>query len=150
MKEPLTELPVSLFSALQADVFLILNTIDHESAAPSVNAISWVYARDTRTIRFSVDARSRIILNIHHHAHVSFTYIAEGTVYAVYGEAKVIADELAEVPFKLACVDVSITSIREAMFYGAKITNQIEYEKTYDKRAAEKLDNQVFDAMKKA
>jgi hypothetical protein len=36
------------------------------------------------------------------------------------------------------------------MFYGARLSATPEYEKTYDKRAADKLDGQVFAAMKKA
>lgn len=36
------------------------------------------------------------------------------------------------------------------MFYGSKISRDIEYEKTYDKEAAAKLDRQVMEAMKQA
>jgi hypothetical protein len=150
LSEPLTALPLPLFTSMQSDLFLVLNTIDHETHAPSVNAISWVYANNPETIRFAIDSRSRIVLNIRQHQQVSLTYIGHGTVYAISGTAHFVTEQLEGVPFKLACVDVHISAIREAMFYGAKITNEIEYEKTYDKRAAEKLDAQVFEAMKKA
>jgi hypothetical protein len=36
------------------------------------------------------------------------------------------------------------------MFYGARLSVVPDYEKTYDKRAADKLDGQVFAAMRKA
>jgi len=54
------------------------------------------------------------------------------------------------VPFKLSCFDIHVEQVRDAMFYGSRLSVAPEYEKTYDKRAAEKLDNQVFAAMKKA
>jgi hypothetical protein len=150
MAELITTLPEQLFSVLQREKFLLLSTIDFESGAPSMNAISWVYAKDPSTIRFAVDQRSRIVSNLQHQSLVNLTYIGSGSVHAITGTAKFVTDALEGVPFKLACVDVEISMVRDAMFYGARIINQPEYEKTYDKRAADKLDGQVFDAMKKA
>lgn len=150
MAELVTTLPEQLFSVLQKEKFLLLSTVDYETGAPSVNAISWVYAKDPNTIRFAVDQRSRIVTSIQHQPLVNLTYIGSGSVHAITGSAKFVTDALDGVPFKLACVDVTITLVRDAMFYGSRITNQPEYEKTYDKRAADKLDGQVFDAMQKA
>lgn len=150
MAETIAALPEQLFSVLQKEKFMLLSTIDFESGAPSMNAISWVYAKNPTTIRFAVDQRSRIITNLQHQPLVTLTYIGSGSVHAITGTAKFVTDALEEVPFKLACVDVEITMVKDAMFYGARMTNQPEYEKTYDKRAADKLDGQVFDAMKKA
>ncbi len=81
---------------------------------------------------------------------VTLTYIGAGSVHAIYGKARLVTDALDEVPFKLACFDIEVTEVRDGMFYGARISVQPEYEKTYDKRAAEKLDTQVFSAMKKS
>ena len=53
-------------------------------------------------------------------------------------------------PIKLSCIDIDVEEVREAMFYGSRITVAPEFEKTYDKRAADKLDGQVFAALKKA
>ncbi|MNN97933.1 hypothetical protein D3C81_2172010 [compost metagenome] len=75
---------------------------------------------------------------------------AAGSFHAVYGDVRVVTEELAGVPFKLACVDVLVREVRDAMFYGSRVSIVPEYEKTYDKRAADKLDGQVFEAMKKA
>jgi hypothetical protein len=148
--EPLTALPMNVFSSLQSEVFLLFHTIDMETNAPTVNAISWVYAKEPTKIRFAVDARSRIVKNVQKNSYVSFSYIGLQNVYAITGKTHIVTEELPGIPFKLVCIDVTIDSVREAMFYGSRITNQIEYEKTYDKRAAEKLDNQVLEAMKNA
>jgi hypothetical protein len=150
MAEAMTALTEQLISSLQKEKLVILSTIDAETGFPNVNAISWVYAVDPSTIRFAVDARSRIVGNLVQHPKTSLTVFGGGSVYAVYGTAVQKAESLEGVPFKLACFDVKIDVVRDAMFYGARISVEPEYEKTYDKRAAEKLDGQVFDAMEKA
>jgi hypothetical protein len=150
MAELVTALSEPLFSVLQREKFLLLNTIDHETGAPSINAISWIYAKDPQTIRFAVDQRSRILKNLANNPLATLSFIGAGSVYAIYGTARVVMQTLEGVPLKLACVDVDIQSVRDAMFYGSRIVTSPEYEKTYDKRAADKLDGQVFDAMKKA
>lgn len=150
MAETLTALPDTLFAQLQHETFVLLHTIDAENGSPTSSAISWVYAVDTGKLRFAIDCRSRLIGNLKAHADVSVTLFGAGSVYAVYGQAKVITDKLEGVPFPLACVDIEVSAVRDAMFYGARLSVQPEYEKTYDKRAADRLDGQVFDAMKKA
>ncbi|MNI21361.1 hypothetical protein D3C73_748810 [compost metagenome] len=150
MTELITTLPEPLFSVLQKEKFLLLSTVDFESGAPTINAISWVYAKDPTTIRFAVDRRSRIVSNLQHQPLVTLTYIGLGSVHAMTGIAKFVTEALDGVPFQLSCFDVEISLVKDAMFYGARIINQPEYEKTYDQRAADKLDGQVFDAMKKA
>jgi hypothetical protein len=150
MAEKVTTLSEQLFSELQKEAFALLSTIDYETGAPSTNAISWLLAKDPSTVRFAVDQRSRIVSNIKGNRHVNVTYIGAGSVYVMIGEAHLVTEKLDEVPIKLACFDLNISEVRDAMFYGARISVAPQYEKTYDKRAADKLDAQVFAAMKKA
>ena len=42
----------------------------------------------------------------------------------------------------------NVQEVRDVMFYGAKLAIEPTYEKTYDLRAAKKLDNQVLVGMK--
>lgn len=150
MAETATALSEALFTVLQKETFVILNTVDTDTGSPGTHAISWVYAKDPQTIRFAVDARSRIVANVKSNPKASVSLFAEGSFYAVYGSARIVTEDLEGVPFKLACIDIGIQEVRDAMFYGARISVNPEYEKTYDKRAADKLDGQVFAAMKKA
>jgi hypothetical protein len=150
MTETPNHLSSELLPPLQKEPLVLLSTIDFETGFPNVSAISWVYATDPHTIRFAVDNRSRIVSNIRKKGGVVLTFMANGTVNAVTGEAKILVETLEEVPLKLACIETKINAVRDAMFYGARISVLPQYEKTYDKRAAEKLDNQVFSAMKKA
>ncbi|HZG55891.1 pyridoxamine 5'-phosphate oxidase family protein [Paenibacillus sp.] len=150
MSEVVTVLSSELISQLNDEKLVILGTIDAETGGPVANAISWVYAPNERTMRFAVDGRSRIAGNVRANPRVNATLFAAGSVHTVYGAAKIVKDALEGVPFALVCIDIEVESVRDSMFYGARISVEPAYEKTYDKRAAEKLDNQVFAAMKKA
>jgi hypothetical protein len=149
MPEVATTLSPELFTSLQSETIVLLSTIDAEHGGPVTSAISWVYAVNENQIRFAVDARSRIVMNIRSNSLVNATLFANGTVNVIYGSAKIVQDSLEDVPFNLVCIDIHIETIRDSMFYGAKISVHPEYEKTYDLRAAKKLDQQVFAAMKK-
>ncbi|MEH7418284.1 pyridoxamine 5'-phosphate oxidase family protein [Neobacillus drentensis] len=139
-----------LFDELQKERFVTLSTIDYETGGPNVSAISWVLAKDEGTIFFAIDNRSRILENINSNNKVVINLIANESTYSIAGEANVKEERLSEVPLKLALVEVTIKEVRDVMFYGSKIVTEVQYDKTYDKRAAERLDKQVMDAMKKA
>ncbi|MGC5325571.1 pyridoxamine 5'-phosphate oxidase family protein [Brevibacillus sp. SYSU BS000544] len=138
-----------LFRLLQQERFVQLGTIDHETGAPSLSSISWVFSPNPQTIRFAVDSRSRIITNIQKEPKVVLNLIGAGSTYAINGNATLAIERLEEVPLKLAMIEVQIESVRDVMFYGSRISVEPQYEKTYDKNAAAKLDNQVMTALRK-
>lgn len=150
MAEAVTALTDALYTRLQKENFVLLHTVDTEFGGPTSSAISWIYAVNSSKLRFALDARSRLVANLRNQPEASVTLFCGSNVHAVYGRATVIADSLEGVPFALACVDFDISVVRDAMFYGARLSALPEYEKTYDKRAADRLDGQVFEAMRKA
>jgi len=135
---------------LQQERFITLGTIDHESGAPSLSSLSWTYAPNVESIRFAVDNRSRILTNIAKEPQVVLHLIGAGSSFAINGKAVLKTERLEEVPLKLAMVEITIETIRDIMFYGSRISVEPQYEKTYDKNAAAKLDNQVMTALKNA
>jgi uncharacterized pyridoxamine 5'-phosphate oxidase family protein len=139
-----------LFDELQKERFVTVATVDHQSGGPNISSISWVLAKDESTIYFSVDNRSRILENLSKNDQVVINLIANESTYAIHGQAQIIEERLKDVPLKLALVQVTITAVRDVMFYGSKIVTEVQYDKTYDKSAAQKLDNQVMEAMRKA
>ncbi|KZE47451.1 hypothetical protein AV540_18760 [Brevibacillus parabrevis] len=139
-----------LFALLQKERFVTLATVDHETGAPSVSSLSWTFAVSSGLIRFAVDSRSRILANIAKEPQVVLHLIGAGSSFAINGRAELKAERLEGVPLKLAMVEIAIDSVRDVMFYGSRISVEPQYEKTYDKNAAAKLDNQVMDALKKA
>ncbi|EKN68488.1 pyridoxamine 5'-phosphate oxidase family protein [Schinkia azotoformans] len=147
VEQQLTE---ELMPFLQKERYATIATVDFETNGPNVNAISWVYAPDHNTLYFAVDNRSRIVQNIKHNPNVVLTTIANGTTYSISGKAHIKAEKLEDTPLKLGLIAIDVEAVRDVMFYGSKISADISYEKTYDQNAAEKLDRQVMDAMKKA
>ncbi|MBT2641118.1 pyridoxamine 5'-phosphate oxidase family protein [Bacillus sp. ISL-41] len=139
-----------LFDEMQKERFVTLATVDHETSGPNVSAISWVLAKDEKTVYFAVDNRSRIIENIKSNNKAVINLIANESTYSISGTASVKQEKLEGVPLKLALVEIKITEVRDVMFYGSKIVAEPQYDKTYDKDAAARLDNQVMDAMRKA
>ncbi|MDP4085680.1 MAG: pyridoxamine 5'-phosphate oxidase family protein [Bacillota bacterium] len=139
-----------LFDILQKERFVTISTVDFETGGPNVSAISWILAKDELTIYFSVDNRSRVIQNILQNKMVVINLIANESTYSIGGEATVKQEKLSNVPLKLALVEVKIKEVRDVMFYGSKIVTEPQYDKTYDKDAAARLDMQVMEAMKKA
>lgn len=140
----------ALFDELQKERFVTLATVDHETGGPNVSAISWVLAKDEQTIYFAVDNRSRIIENIKSNDKAVINLIANESTYSISGEASVKQEKLEDVPLKLALVEINIREVRDVMFYGSKIVAEPQYDKTYDKDAAARLDKQVMEAMRKA
>jgi uncharacterized pyridoxamine 5'-phosphate oxidase family protein len=139
-----------LFDELQKERFVTLATVDHETGGPNVSAISWVLAKDEDTVYFAVDNRSRIIQNINSNDKAVINLIANESTYSISGTARVKQEKLEGVPLKLALVEIKISEVRDVMFYGSKIVAEPQYDKTYDKDAAARLDKQVMDAMRKA
>ncbi|KOP81936.1 pyridoxamine 5'-phosphate oxidase family protein [Cytobacillus solani] len=139
-----------LFDELQQERFVTVATVDHESGGPNVSAISWTLAKNEETIYFAVDNRSRIIQNIIKNNKAVINVIANESTYSISGVATIKEEKLEGVPLKLALIELTIEEVRDVMFYGSKITTVPQYDKTYDKVAAARLDKQVMDAMKKA
>ncbi len=139
-----------LYDELQKERFVTLATVDYETGGPNVSAISWILAIDEKTIYFAVDNKSRIIQNIRNNNKVVINLIANESTYSIQGEASLKEERLQEVPLKLALIEIKIHEVRDVMFYGSKIITEPQYDKTYDKNAAARLDKQVMEAMKKA
>jgi len=144
--EPMTALPDELHEQLQRETLVLLHTIDAKSGIPTSSAISWVKALDRETVRVALDRRSRLVANMKANPKVTLTVFGAGSVFAVNGNAVLAADEMEGVPFKLSCFDIRVEFVRDAMFYGARLSAEPAYEKIYNKAAAEKLDAQVFAA----
>lgn len=150
MAEPTTALTDALCAQLQEMNFVLLHTVDADNGTPTASAISWIYAVDASRLRLAIDARSRLVANLKTNPRASVTIFGQDTVYSVSGTAVVFPEHLEGVPFPLACADIEIDAVRDAMYYGSRLSAPPEVAKTYDQRAADRLDAQVFDAMKKA
>ncbi|MET3288113.1 UNVERIFIED_CONTAM: hypothetical protein ABID98_000683 [Brevibacillus sp. OAP136] len=113
-----------------------------------LGSISWVVATTHQTVRIAIDNRSRILANLQKTPSVSLHLLGNGSSYEIAGRVASIEERLDGVPLKLAKVEIAVETVRDIMFYGSRISVDPEYEKTYDKNAAAKLDAQVMTALK--
>lgn len=139
-----------LLDELKKERFVTLATVDFEKGGPNVSAISWIYARDEKTIYFAIDNRSRIIRNIQQNNKVVVNVIANESTYSISGEATLVQEKINGVSLHLALIKIAVTEVRDVMFYGSKIIVEPQYNKTYDLEAAARLDRQVMSAIKNA
>jgi hypothetical protein len=144
------ELTPELYEFLQRERFVILSTLDFESGGPYVSAISWVLAKDNKTIYCAIDNRSRAVKNIQENPKTVINVIAGESTYSISGDSKIIQERMEGIPLPLALIQLNVTAVKDVMFYGSKISAIPQYEKTYDLEAAKKLDKQVMDGMKNA
>jgi uncharacterized pyridoxamine 5'-phosphate oxidase family protein len=142
-----TTLSPELFEYLQGEQLVLLGTVDAESNAPSVNAISWVKSLSEEKIRFTVTNNSRIVTNIKANSNVVMTVVGLKTVYSINGKANLLEETMENVPLKLAKIEVVIEHVFESMFWGAKIVQEPIYEKTYNEKKAKELDEKVYKAL---
>lgn len=145
--EPVLIAPLE--EVLKKERYVNVATVDYETGGPNINAISWIYAKDEKTLFFAVDKRSRMVKNIEKNPAVAISLIANETTYSISGDAE-IKGEIEGIPLKLMIVKVSIKEVRDVMFYGSRISSEPKYDKMYDHEAAAKLDQKVMDALIKA
>jgi hypothetical protein len=144
-----TVLVEPLFEALQKERLVTISTVDYETGGPNVSAVSWLFAPSENRILLAVNAKSRIVKNVQKNHDVVVNLIANESVYSIITEASIKEEQLDEVPLNLALLELEIMEVRDVMFYGAKISVEPKFEKTYDIEAAKKLDRQVMDALHK-
>lgn len=143
------ELTEILVKRLNGEQYVLLATVDEQTGTPVINAVSWVYAPDGKHIRLAVGHRSRMIANIKAKPEVSLTMIGPDSTYSVLGKAQVTHEPLEGAKIKLAGIELEVEAVQDVMFFGGKIVEEPRYIKTYDKEAADKLDRQVTEALKK-
>lgn len=145
---PMHELPQALYEFMQEPRITVLTTLTGGDPGMTSNVISWVLARDSRTIRMMGDARTRWVQNLKADPRVGLTVLGAGSAWTIYGKASVVADPTPGVPLKLALIEVKEIQVFESMFWGARLTQVPDWEVTYDAAQAEKLDQQVYAAMR--
>jgi uncharacterized protein (UPF0332 family) len=148
-QDALSTLTDELQAFFDGEKLVLLGTIDTETHSPTISAISWVKCRDEQTIRFTVSSNSRIVTNIRANPNVVLTIIGLGTVYSIYGKAKILEELMEGVPLKLTKFELVVEKIYNSMFWGAKITTEPVFEKTYNVEKAKKLDEEVYAALMK-
>jgi flavin reductase (DIM6/NTAB) family NADH-FMN oxidoreductase RutF len=146
MKEQM-KLNSELIKLLQGEKIISLITSDVKTGQPDLAMISWVVANsEGDRINFAIGHNASSARNIQNDSSVILGVIGVGSCFAIKGNGKV--SEIIEGTIKIRTVSVEIESVEDVMFYGGKVTKVPEYEKTYNKELAEKLDNEVYGVLR--
>lgn len=147
--QPLSELPAELVSFLQGGRLALLVTADAEGGPANVHAVSWVLARDAKTVLLAADVRSRLVRNLKADSQVVLVVPGAGGMWSIGARAEVEAENLEGAPLKLARFRLDVGVVRNVMFFGSRLVREPEYDVTYNPEAATRLDAQVYEALRR-
>ena len=148
MKEQ-SRLNSELIDLLQGEKIVSLITNDEKTGQPDLAMISWVVANSTGDrINFAIGHNASSAKNIQADPNVILGVIGAGSCFSIKGKGKV--SDIIEKTIKVRVVSVEIEFVEDVMFYGGKVTTEPEYEKTYNKSLAEKLDNEIYSLLREA
>ncbi|MCZ8518747.1 MULTISPECIES: PNPOx family protein [Paenibacillus] len=150
MAETITALSEPLSAPLHDELFALWGTIDHGFGSSATHTLSGLMAMDQAAVFFAAEERACAAFAMECNHSVEVTRKGPGSAHAVYGRALTVTETPLGVPIPLACFDLDITWVHEALFDGACTCAPPLYEKTYMECAAEEPDTPVFLAMKKA
>lgn len=124
-----------------------LSTIEKETGTIQQNVVSWISGIQPHVIRVAVSAKSDIVKNIEHNPNVTFSFFYNKSIVSFRCMAKILTRKMPGVPMPLALLELETDELHDIMFYGAEISQEPQYSKTYNIAAAKKLDQQVYAAM---
>lgn len=138
-----------LIELLQGEKIVSLVTMNMETGLPDLTMISWVLAEPSgERIHFAIGHNAWSINNLDQNPNLILGIIGAGSCFAIKGKGEV--SEIIEKTIKLRVVSVKVESVEDVMFFGGEVTTEPQYEKTYNKKLAEKLDNEVYGVLRDA
>lgn len=108
----LSALPDHVVAFLRGGQSVVMATVD-PTGQPFTTIMTWVVARDSRTLAFAVDQRGRATQNIRANGKVAFEILGDGINYGCRGRARVVRETMAATPFPSSMVEVAIEEVRD-------------------------------------
>lgn len=113
------ELPPKAVEALAGGRLVVVATVD-EHGWPYTMVMNWAAARDAKTIRLSLDRRTRTLANIRRNGRVMLEVLADGVIVGVRGSARIIQEEMAHAPIASAMVEVTVEGVKDDLIDGVE------------------------------
>ncbi|RUM48498.1 MAG: pyridoxamine 5'-phosphate oxidase [Hydrogenothermus sp.] len=139
-------LDVSLLNLMQNLTPAVVATVNE--GKPYTTFITWLIAKDENTLRMAVSTNATTTNNIRQNPNVSIEVFGEGIASSIVGEAKVIKEEIENIPFPVAVIEVKVKEVINNLFPGATVKGTIPFEHTGNIEKAEELDSLVLKALK--
>ena len=115
------ELPPKALDALIGGRLVVVATVD-EQGWPYTMVMNWAAARDAKTVRLSLDRRTRTLANIRRNGRVMLEVLADGVIVGVRGSARIIQEEMAHAPIPSAMVELTVETVKRDLPQGVGVT----------------------------
>ncbi len=119
-----------------------------ENGKPYTTFVTWLIAKDDNTLRFAANKDSRTINNIKNNPNVAIEVFDKDTALSIQGKAKIIKDEIEDIPFPVSVVEVNVENVTDNLFPGGTVEGQIPFKHTGDIQKAEELDKKILEELK--
>jgi hypothetical protein len=124
-----------------------LSTISKDSAEIQQNVVSWIYGYKPDTLRIAVSSKSDIVSNLESNSNANFAFFYNHSIASFRSKANIVTKKMPGIPMPLTLIELQTNELHDIMFYGAEISQEPVYRKTYNAEAAKKLDKQVYESM---
>jgi hypothetical protein len=115
------ELPPEAVEALSGGRLVLVATVD-EDGWPYTMVMNWAAALDSKTVRLSLDNRTRTLANVRRNGRVMLEAMADGLIVGVRGRARVIQENMAHAPIPSAMVEVAVERVKSDLIEGVQFT----------------------------
>lgn len=124
----------------------VLSTVD--SGKPYLAFVSWLTAKNEKTLRIALSKNSKSVENIKNNTNVAISVFGPSIAKTIYGTGKIIKDSIEDIPFPVSVIEVNVESIADNLFPGGNVKGTIPFEHTGNVQKALELDEKVLKALK--
>ncbi len=96
----------------------VLATADR-FGSPHTSLITWLVARDARTVALALDRRSQHFRNLQENPRACLEVLGDGLVAKAAGGVRVATEQMHSAPFPCAMVEVELEEVRDHTVLGA-------------------------------
>lgn len=121
---PQAEMPDDLVHYLAGGRLVVVATVDADGW-PYTMVMNWAAAKDSHTVRLSMDRRTHSLKNVETNGRVMLEVIGDGLIYGVRGTARVIQAEMRHAPIPSAMVEVSVEHVKRDLPPGVIIEGPV-------------------------
>ncbi|MBS2023729.1 MAG: pyridoxamine 5'-phosphate oxidase family protein [Deltaproteobacteria bacterium] len=143
---PPAEMPKHLVQFLLGGQTCVVATCDAHHR-PMTTLMTWVVARDPRTLSIAVDTRGRSLANLKANPHVAIEVLGDDLCWGLRGTAVVEKESMTHAPFPCALVAVHLEECRDHGAQGVKFFGP-RYHFEPGKEHRSQTEQQVFAELK--
>ncbi len=124
----------------------ILGTVDNDK--PYLAFVSWLVAKDEKTLRVALSKNSKSVENIKINSNVAISVFGPSIAKTIYGTGKIVKDSIEDIAFPVSVIEINVENVVDNLFPGGNVKGTIPFEHTGNVQKALELDEKVLKALK--